>query len=133
MIAPQQGVSGREPIYHNSTDPSSTSPPDPDRPRENYFSHKFDEESFPDPNLMDIDDKSKEEAERKEIEAMIQRAIAKDIGPRFVKPLRDLVWEFRSTFSTRFSSTPSKVDPPHIHISLREIQDLCISLKSCQS
>lgn len=45
---------------------------------------------------------------------MIQCAIENEIGKRFIEPLRDMLLSFKSTFSTRISSTPSKVDPLHI-------------------
>lgn len=53
---------------------------------------------------MEIDEKYKDDAEMKEIEAMIQHAINNDIETRFVKSLCGLFCEFLSAFSTRFSS-----------------------------
>lgn len=63
-----------------------------------------------------MDEKSKEENEHKDIDDMIQSAVENDIEQRFVNALQDLLWELRSTFSTPFSSTPSKVNPLHIKL-----------------
>lgn len=114
MIARHQRVTGQELIDDSSTTTPHAPPSNPKRPRENYFAHKFDEDPFPDPNLLDLDDKSKDDAEIKYIEAMIQQAIDNDFEARYVKPLRDLFWEFRSTFSILFCRIQSKFDPLHI-------------------
>lgn len=42
--------------------------------------------------MMELDDKLKEEAERKNIEAMVQRAVDNNIDRHLDKPLHDLVW-----------------------------------------
>lgn len=110
MIPRIQRVVEREPIYHDVKDTKPTTP-DPNRPRANYYANKFDKDPFPDPNLMDVDSKRRDCAEGAEIEAMIQRAVDNGLPDQYTKPLSNQVWTFCSTFSTRFSSTQSKVDP----------------------
>lgn len=68
---------------------------------------------------MELEQNSKEETECKDIEDMIEHAIDNDIEQRFVKTPWDFSWEFRSTFSRRFSSTPSKVDRLHNGVTTR--------------
>lgn len=82
MISRHLSVSGREPIDHESAETARVPSTDSNRPRENYFAQKVDDDLFLDPNLMDLDDKSKGEAENVEILAMINRAIENSIEKR---------------------------------------------------
>lgn len=84
MIVRHQRVTGRKLIDDDSTALLYAPPSNSDRPRENYFAHKSDEDPFPDPNLMDVEDKTKDDAETKDIEAMNQHAIKSDIKTRFL-------------------------------------------------
>lgn len=49
--------------------------PDPDRPLENYFVKKWDEDPLPDPNLLDVDEPTRQSSEKGNIEDMTERAI----------------------------------------------------------
>lgn len=94
MIARSQFLAERDPINHDST--KLTKSPrlplyDPSRPGKKYFAYKFDEDAFRDPNLMDVDDTSEDEAERKKIKKTMQRAIGNYIEQCFFKWLHDIV------------------------------------------
>lgn len=90
MTARRQRVSGRD-----LTDPDlganlRADQPDPNRPRENCFAHMFDEDPFPDHNLMELDETSKDEAQHKEFVAKISRTTDNEIETNFFKAFTDL-------------------------------------------
>lgn len=95
MIAWNQRATGREPINQDSSKPAHAPPFHPNHPRQNYFTKMFDEDPFPDSDLMELDEESQDETDRKEIEDMIQNAMDNDNEQRFFKPFRELVWQFR--------------------------------------
>lgn len=115
MIVRLQRITGRDP-----TDESETATPPaelyPTRSRENYFASRFDEDPFPDPNLLDLDCPSRDATKRADVLAMIKHSIGNDIPAEFVTSFTELVWEFSSKFSRRFSATPAKVDPLRIEL-----------------
>lgn len=83
-VSGNQSVIGWERIEHDPEKPAHAPTLHLDRPRGNYLTNKFDEDPFPDPEPMELDEKLQEETERKEIEEMTQRVIDNDIEQRFV-------------------------------------------------
>lgn len=76
----------------------------------------MDADPFPDPNLTEPSTDDDDESDRREIKAIIDRTRANGFPPQLWQQLHDLVREFASTFSTRFSSKPFKVDPLRIEL-----------------
>lgn len=83
----------------------------PSRPRSNYYVNRFDEDPFPDPNLMELEDTGNNDQEKQDLEDMIQRAKDNGLPQSHWRAVEFLVQEFSGSFSNRFSATPSKVDP----------------------
>lgn len=113
-IARLQRTHGAEPVSTVSDSPPTLSS---DRPRGNYYAHKFDIDPFPDPSLISLHDCSaRTDDEKADITAMLAAAKANGFPDSHWPMLEALIWEFADSFSTRFSSTPAKVEPLRIEL-----------------
>lgn len=86
------------------------------RPRGNYIFHKLDVHPFPDSTLFSAEESNSEEKEKTDITSMLKRG--KQNGfPTWQWPQSEfIIWKFANTFSTRFSSTPTRVEPLKIEL-----------------
>lgn len=89
LVARLQRVTGHEPVDERDRNVRS----DPLRPRGSYCINRFDEDPFPDPNLVGTNDDTRFQEKRADIEDMLQRACNNGLLAFDWRPLHDLVLE----------------------------------------
>lgn len=114
-------LSREERTYGDQTASAGAEPPDPDRPRQDYFANQQDDDPFPDPDLIGVDHGTAEAEIEDATTAMLQRSKDHGLPKDIWQPMEYLVREHTKTFSQSFSAEPEKV--PRLEIEL--MPDAC--------